>query len=179
MIALSGVPVIETGRLVMRAPRGGDCDAFVAAHDSAHARWMGGDSGRDTAWRAFAAEAGHWVARGFGMWAVTLRGDDACLGMVGCWYPEGWPEREIGWFVFPEAEGRGIAHEAALAAREHAYARLGWQTAVSYIHPRNARSIRLAERLGAVRDERAARPKPELDTLVYRHPARHPAPEAA
>ena len=46
------------------------------------------------------------------------------------------------------AEGRGIAREAAVAARAYAYGRLGWQTAVSMIDPANTRSIRLAERLG-------------------------------
>ena len=168
--ALAGVPVIETEWLVLRAPGPQDADAFVAAHMAERARWMGGNAGREKAWRIFATEIGHWVLHGFGLWAVTLRGSDACLGTVGCWFPEGWPEREIGWFVFPEAEGLGIAREAALAARKHAYRALGWTTAVSYMHPENARSIRLAERLGAVLDETAARPMPELGTLVFRHP---------
>ncbi|MCP4820480.1 MAG: GNAT family N-acetyltransferase, partial [Shimia sp.] len=37
----------------------------------------------------------------------------------------------------------------------------------SYIDPPNAPSIRLAEKLGAVRDDTAARPDP--NDLVYRH----------
>ena len=57
---------------------------------------------------------------------------------------------------------------AAEAARTHVFETLGWDTAVSYIDPQNARSIALAERLGAVRDDSAARPHP--DDLVYRHP---------
>ena len=169
--ALSGVPVIETARLRLRAPGPQDLDAYIAAHDDPRARWMGGNQGREAAWRAFALVNGHWALRGFGLWAVTEKGADACLGTVGCWYPEGWPEREIGWFVFPAAEGGGIASEAALAARDHAFRALGWTAAVSYIHPENTRSIRLAERLGAIRDDSAARPKPELGTLVFRHPA--------
>ena len=169
--ALAGVPVLETERLVLRAPGLQDAEAYVAAHVQDRARWMGGAQGRDKAWRIFAQIIGHWALRGFGMWAVTERGRDECLGTVGCWFPEGWSEAEIGWFVFPAAEGRGIAREAALAARAHAYRVLGWTTAVSYVHPENARSILLAERLGAVRDDAAARPMPELGTLVFRHPA--------
>ncbi len=168
---LVGVPIVETERLVLRAPASRDVDAYIAAHDEERAQWMGGHSGRDAAWRAFSAITGHWALRGFGLWAVTRKGSEAILGTVGCWYPEGWPEREIGWFIFPPAEGLGLAREAALAARDFAYSRLGWATAVSYIHPKNARSIALAERLGAVRDDKAARPKPELGTLVFRHPA--------
>ena len=80
-----------------------------------------------------------------------------------------WYAPEIGWMVLPEAEGRGIAAEAARALRDWAYATQGWTTLVSHVHPENARSIRLAERLGARLDPSA--PHPEDDPcLVYRHP---------
>ena len=103
------------------------------------------------------------------MWAVTLRGDNDCVGLVGPWTPPDWPETEIGWMMFdPAIEGTGIATEAAAAAVKHAYDVLGWQTAVSYIAHTNARSIRLAEKLGAKLDVGAKAPTPE--TLVYRHP---------
>ena len=68
----------------------------------------------------------------------------------------------------PAIEGTGIASEAAAAAVKHAYDVLGWETAVSYIAHTNARSIRLAEKLGAKLDVAATGPTP--DTLVYRHP---------
>lgn len=169
--ALTDVPVIETARLILRAPAPRDAERYVAAHIEERAAWVGGNAGAETAWRSFAMLAGHWILRGHGRWAVTHKDDDSCLGVVGCNFPEGWPEPEIAWFVFPEAEGQGIAREATLAALDHAWRILGWQSAVSYIHPDNARSIRLAERLGAVRDDAADRPMPELGTLVFRHPA--------
>jgi RimJ/RimL family protein N-acetyltransferase len=91
--------------------------------------------------------------------------------MTGPWFPEGWPEQEIGWSLWSaEAEGRGFALEAAQAARGYAYGDLGWPTAVSYIRPENRRSIALAQRLGAVLDPDAATPD-DSDDLVYRHPA--------
>ena len=103
------------------------------------------------------------------MWAVTRHDDDTALGLVGPWTPPDWPEAEIGWMILSDAaEGTGIATEAAKAAVAHAYDSLGWDTVVSYIAPDNTRSIRLAEKLGAVLDPQAAGPKP--DTLVYRHP---------
>ena len=61
-------------------------------------------------------------------------------------------------------------YEAAVAARRYAYDTLGWTRPVSYIHPDNARSIALAERLGCVRDPNAACPFPETPDLVFRHP---------
>ena len=60
-----------------------------------------------------------------------------------------------------------MAAEAARAVLAHVFGTLGWTTAVSYISPQNARSIALAERLGAVRDAGAAGPA-ESD-LVFRH----------
>ena len=55
------------------------------------------------------------------------------------------------------------------ATKDFAYGELGWTTLVSYVAPGNHRSIRLAERLGAVVDPDAASPE-GYDTLVYRHP---------
>ncbi|MEM7668325.1 MAG: GNAT family N-acetyltransferase [Pseudomonadota bacterium] len=164
-------PVIETERLVLRGPNSRDTEAVMAFLMSERAEYIGRNASRAEAWRTFAMHIGHWTIRGFGLWAVTARDDDRILGMVGLWSPEGWPEKELGWTVLDGAQGRGIAHEAAVAARDYAYDALGWTTAVSYIDPDNERSIRLAERLGAVLDPDAAFPDFDGDPcLVYRHP---------
>ncbi len=74
-----------------------------------------------------------------------------------------------------DGEGNGIATEAARACVAHAYDTLGWDTVVSYIDPDNARSIALAERLGATLDTQATPPTRKdpdaTDALVYRHPS--------
>ncbi|MEM6546147.1 MAG: GNAT family N-acetyltransferase [Pseudomonadota bacterium] len=174
MIAVTGIPVLETERLILRAPEPRDAEAAIAFMTSERSQHVGGPLPRDKAWRLFAVEVAHWVLRGYGMWAVTLKGDDRCVGFVGCWCPEGWPERELGWSVLVEAEGKGIAYEAALEARRYAYDTLGWTTAVSYIDKPNQRSIRLAQRLGAVLDETAAYPGQDAAAepcFVYRHPS--------
>lgn len=163
------VPHIQTTRLTLRpiAPR--DWEPFCACAMSDRFQYITGKQDLGGAWRLFAAELGHWQIKGFGMWAVTeTGGDDIALGIVGPWFPADWPETEIGWIMFEGGEGKGYAFEAAEAARTHVFETLGWDTAVSYIDPQNARSIALAERLGAVRDDSAARPHP--DDLVYRHP---------
>lgn len=168
---LINTPVIETERLILRAPAASDWPVWRAFAGSDRSRFIGGPIGEDKAWRAFGHIIGMWVLRGFGTLIFNDRNTGAPLGMAGPWYPEGWPEPEIGWTVWtPEAEGKGFACEAALAGRLYAYRDLGWKTAVSYIDPTNARSIALAERLGAVRDPMAACPAEE-PCLVYRHPA--------
>lgn len=175
MIALSGTPFIETERLILRPPKAQDWPVWRDFHLSDRARFIGGGAGITTreSWRAFGHVIGHWVLRGFGSFVFTAKGDDAALGMAGPWFPEGWAEKEIGWTVWaPVAEGKGYATEAARAAIRHAFDDLGWNTAVSYIDPQNARSIALAERLGARPDPQAPLPDMGGDdpVLVYRHP---------
>jgi len=65
-------------------------------------------------------------------------------------------------------EGRGLAYEAAMEARRWGYEDRKLTTLVSYIDPDNARSIRLAERMGAWRDTSA--PGVDRDDIVMRHP---------
>jgi RimJ/RimL family protein N-acetyltransferase len=170
-ISLSGTPLLETERLILRAPRRGDYAPWAAFATSDRARHIGGPLGEALAWRALCNLTGHWVHRGYGMFVYAAKDTpDAPIGMCGPWFPEGWPEQEIGWSVWsPAAEGKGIAFEAAQAALGYARTTLRWPTAVSYIHPDNARSIALARRLGATLDEAAAIPGGG-PALVFRHP---------
>ncbi|PZQ96637.1 MAG: N-acetyltransferase [Cereibacter sphaeroides] len=170
-VALSNTPILETERLILRAPRQGDFPHFLAfaTSDRSH---FGGPLTPDLAWRSFCHLTGHWVHRGFGLFVLSAKTDpETPFGMVGPYYPEEWPEKEIGWMVWSaEAEGKGIAFEAARATRDFAYTTLGWPTAVSYIAHWNTRSIALAKRLGATLDPQAT-PVGEPPCLVFRHPS--------
>ena len=170
MIRLTGTPVLETPRLTLRVPDMRDWEGFAAFLTSDRAALVGGPVTRERAWRAFGHLVGHWVLRGYGLFAIVPRGAEAGIGMAGPWFPESWPEQEIGWSMWSAAaEGHGYAFEAAEAARAYAFTTLGWHTAVSYIDPANARSIALARRLGATPDHTAAGPG-EDPCLVFRHP---------
>lgn len=173
-VHLANTPVLETDRLTLRAPQASDWDAFAAFLGDDRSQFIGGPLSRDRAWRSFGHIIGHWVLRGFGLFVFCDKTTGAPLGIAGPYFPEGWAEREIGWSVLSaEAEGQGYAREAAIAARAHAFATLGWTTAVSYIAPDNSRSIALAKRLGATLDATATLPDlPDWDgTLVFRHPS--------
>ena len=170
-IGLANAPVIETGRLSLRAPELRDFDGFAAFLGSDRARHVGGPVERPHAWRAYCHLVGHWPLRGYGPFVFERRG--VAIGHGGPWRPEGWPEVEIGYCLWDGAhEGQGLALEAMRAARGHAWS-IGLTELVSYVEPANAASIRLAERLGAARDDEARRP--DARDLVFRHPA----PEAA
>jgi len=162
------IPVLETRRLVLRGPEPQDYPDFKATFASYRSRFMGGPLNPYEAWMLYAAEIGHWAIRGYGMWMIHLRDTDETVGMAGGWFPAKWPEREIAWIIWPDKAGHGYALEATHAVRKHLYYTLGWEGAVSYIDPKNLDSIRLAERLGAVKDGQA--PTIDGNDAVYRHP---------
>jgi RimJ/RimL family protein N-acetyltransferase len=168
------IPTVETARLRLRAPVRADFPAYAAFRGSERSRILGGPHAPADAFEQLAAIVGHWQLNGFGRWIVAHRETDESLGVVGLFRPLDWPEPEIAWSVFGEAEGKGIAFEAAVAARDFAYGALGWTTAISLIAEANARSIALAGRMGCRMDG------------IFEHPKygrmriwRHPGPEAA
>ncbi|TCS67507.1 GNAT family N-acetyltransferase [Primorskyibacter sedentarius] len=163
------IPVLHTDRLELRAPRAEDYPDFKATFSSYRARFMGGPLNAYETWMLYAAEIGHWDIRGFGMWMVHLKDTEETVGMAGGWFPARWPEREIAWIIWPDKAGKGFALEATNRVRHHFYEDQGWETAVSYLDPKNLDSIRLAERLGAKKDKDAA--TVDGSDVCYRHPS--------
>jgi RimJ/RimL family protein N-acetyltransferase len=165
------IPVIETDRLRLREWSESDFDPFAAfCADAELARFVGGACARDDAWRRLAAIVGHWTLRGYGYWALEEKASGKLVGWCGLWCPEGWPEPEVGWSLLKAAHGKGYATEAARRSREHAYRSLGWTTLISFIHPQNRASVRVAERLGARLESTVILRGSEVE--VFRHPAR-------
>lgn len=144
------VPTVETERLILRMPRMSDFDAYASFGASERSKGVGGPFLRSESFERLAAIIGHWHLRGYGRWMVADKAGDRPLGIVGLMYPTGWPEPEVAWSVFDDAEGKGIALEAALAARRFAYDVLGWTRVISCTAPDNVRSVALAKRMGAV-----------------------------
>ncbi|MEL7150418.1 MAG: GNAT family N-acetyltransferase [Pseudomonadota bacterium] len=146
------IPEIETERLRMRLPRMDDLPAHAAFRASDRSKGVGGPFDDASSFQHLAGVIGQWQLRGYGRWMVADKVTDEPYGIVGVFHPEEWPEPEIGWSIYANAEGKGIAREAALATREYVYSTLGWDRIVSLIIDGNDRSIRLAERLGCTKD---------------------------
>jgi RimJ/RimL family protein N-acetyltransferase len=147
---------VETARLVLRGWTESDFDAHAAmSADPEVMRYMGGVLDRAQSWREMALHAGHWTLRGYGQWAVERKSDGVLLGRIGLWNPEGWPGLEVGWKLARHAWRHGYATEGARAAMRWAWDVLDAERLISVIHPENAASIRVAERLGLrrVREE--------------------------
>lgn len=160
------IPVLETERLTLRAPREGDFAAALAFNDSPRARFVGGTLERRWVWRGVLANIGHWALRGYGFYSVDTKAGNFA-GRVGVIYHDGWDEPELAWHLFDGFEGKGYAQEAALAARADYHARISPAPLISYVNAANTRSAALAQRLGA----QVERPFQEDGEVihVYRH----------
>jgi RimJ/RimL family protein N-acetyltransferase len=146
------IPTLETGRLRLRPLHGSDLDDYAALYaDPEVLRHLScgpepWDRGRT--WRHMAFQQGHWELAGAGMWAVEHRETGAFLGMIGFAAPEGWPGFELAWTLARRWWGHGYATEGARAALAHAFTTWEKDRVISLIHPDNAASIRVAERIG-------------------------------
>ncbi len=140
-----------TRRLLLRAPREDDLDAWAALHaDFEVMRWLGRDRAldRDEAWRELSYLLGHWELRGFGQWVLERLDTGELVGRAGLYLPEGWPGLEVGWTLARPQWGKGFATEAGHASLDWAFAQLDADHVISLIAPGNERSRRVAERLG-------------------------------
>lgn len=158
-------PTLTTARLALRPMRPDDWPAYAAFMASGRSAHMGGPWDAGAAWGHFCHDAAGWPL--FGVGALMVEADGVTVGQVGISHGPRFPESELGWLLYAGFEGQGYAAEAAAALRDLAFAQ-GLPTLVSYIGPENARSARVAERLGAVLDPRAEPQDP--GDLVYRHP---------
>jgi RimJ/RimL family protein N-acetyltransferase len=161
------IPTLETDRLLLRAQTMDDWQAYASLMMSNHAAEMGGPHTLEDAWGLFCHDLAQWPLLGTGALMIEARETGQCLGQVGISYGPLFPEHELGWFLFPDAKGRGYAFEAAGALRDWGFGVRGLTTIVSHIDPQNHRSRKLAERLGAELMTDPDRPGPEV--LVYRH----------
>jgi RimJ/RimL family protein N-acetyltransferase len=177
--------VIETERLLLRRPTLDDVDgAYEIISDPEVMRFIGqGRTGdRRVARGALARWIEGWEVNGFGHFAVVRTSDGRFVGRAGLlvWDATTWetsdmhaaaePVVELGWALGRAYWGNGYATEAALAVRAWAADERGLGPLISIINRENLRSIRVAERLGAVRETEI-----EIDNAtadVWRHPAR-------
>jgi RimJ/RimL family protein N-acetyltransferase len=149
---MTGIPTLQTERLTLRAPELADFEHWAAFFASDRAQFERGILPRKEAWRIWASDTALWTLRGYGPFGVQAKDSGAYVGEVGIYQPDGYQGPELGWFVVPEAEGRGYAAEAAHAVMLWARQAFGWDSLTSIIDPRNDRSIALGQRLGGVID---------------------------
>lgn len=150
------IPELTTERLLLRCFKPEDFDAYaemMANPDVVRYLGPGIPLSRADAWRQMAMLTGHWVLRGYGVWAVEERATGRFLGRIGCMNQEGFPAFEIAYSLGPWAWGKHYAREGAAAALAFARDVLRRPEITSIIRPENIPSIRVATSLGAVPGE--------------------------
>ena len=160
--------MMETPRLILRKWRKEDFDELVAATNTpAVMRWIGGVKDPQALRDRLSTRFVEWQeTHGFTFWAVERKEDGALLGFSGLKIAddEGCSvqgEYEIGWRFREDAWGQGYAREAAAAALDDAFHRIGADRVVSFTVEGNSPSWGLMRRLGMTR-------RPDLD---YQGPA--------
>lgn len=155
VLQTASVPELATERLRLRAPRVVDLPHWTPLFSEPRTIQMGGpfEDPDATAWEEFTYYTGCWMLYGHGLWTVERRADEQTVGFVHLAIEFEDFEPELGWHLTPQARGHGYATEAARAARDWGFTVL--PTFVSYIHPENDLSQRVAARLNASRDPEA------------------------
>ena len=175
---------IESERLVLRRITRDDYDFFARIHAMPEVRRYIGDgrpySAEDShAWIERMLET--YSSMNLGQLAVVRKSDRQLIGRCGLsdlvveanaapgTLPRGWLHRgqapagvglidapDLGYTFDPANWGHGFATEAARCVFDYARVSLRWPRIVSVIHPDNARSLRVAQRLGLRRDGQVA-----------------------
>ncbi|WP_299307644.1 GNAT family N-acetyltransferase [uncultured Croceicoccus sp.] len=142
---------IVTERLLLRPARMEDYPAHRAMELAPD--FGLGPTTEHESWHRFQRMAGNWALQGYGMFMAFDRQTQEFLGNVGlsdfrrgieC--IDGYPE--AAWVFTAAAHGHGFATEGAIAAHGWLDAHVSPRRTVCIISPDNARSLRVADKLG-------------------------------
>lgn len=162
---------LETDRLILVPPAPAHIAAYTDYCGSDRSRFVGGPFDRIKAFEKFCAMAGHWAMRSFGRYVIVAKATEQPIGHVGALQLDLAEAPEMTWTLWSDAaEGQGYAFEAAEAYVKHASHSLTTDKMMIRIDQDNARSIRLAIRLGAELDAGAVAPAwmPNATTFFIR-----------
>jgi RimJ/RimL family protein N-acetyltransferase len=148
--------MIETARLILRPWRKSDLPLFAEQNaDPVVMRFLNGvlTAAESDAYVARAEE--HLAQTGFGKWAVEAPGVAPFIGSVGLsrirFEASFTPAVEVAWRLHRQYWGQGYATEAARAAIEDGFTRVGLTEIVALTALGNTASARVMERLGMTR----------------------------
>lgn len=175
---IRSAPRLETERLILRDFVRDDLDALAATlSDPEVVRYLTGEPiDRENSLRRLFLAVGQWPTTGMGMWAVERKSDGRLVGHVGFFdmqrdmQPSIMDLPEMGWIFDTCVHGQGIAHEACVAALDWLDATYGPVEVPAIISLDNVASLKLAHKLGFVREPDAIYKGEPLALL--RRPAR-------
>jgi RimJ/RimL family protein N-acetyltransferase len=156
---------LDAERLCLRTPSSRDAESLYdlfADAEVMHGLNRDPVSAIEEARSMIEAAVRSWDTDGLGPFVLVTSTDRQVVGWAGLmifdtrdWTPSTWAhagsygQPELGWALIRAHWGHGYATEAAAAIRDWAFEVLAVDRLVSLISPDNARSQRVAERLGA------------------------------
>ena len=169
--------MIETERLILRAFRDEDREAFAAINgDPRVGDWLGGVIDRAASDLMLDRINTHIDDKGWGLWAVERKSDQQMIGFIGLStvkagaLPVG-PAIEIGWRLAHDAWGGGFATEGAQAALAWGFAHIDTAEIIAFTGAANLASQAVMRRIGMTADPARDFDHPRLpeDSPLRRH----------
>lgn len=150
-------PELATARLRLREITMDDVEWFLrhfAVPEIVHGQGYAAPAGLDEAREQLALYIVDLYKRGDGLrWGIAFMGSDDLVGSAGLYdWDREVRSAEAGYDLVPSHWGRGIMTEALTAILDYGFDVMGLNRVQVLAMPRNARSLRLAERLGFVRE---------------------------
>ncbi len=143
-------PVLETDRLRLQAFAMRDFEPLAAFFAIKELNiYRGGTQTRAETWYYLTSRLGEWQIRGYGCFAIIDKASGESAGYCGLRHPIELDEPELTWSLFADYHGRGFATEAARRVIGWACETLKLPPLMSYLHPGNVASAKVARRLGA------------------------------
>jgi RimJ/RimL family protein N-acetyltransferase len=165
---------LRTARLLLRQWCDDDVAAFAElSADPAVMQYLVPFADRTARDAWVVAARKHWQDHGFGPWVLEVPSEGLMIGVVGLnnlrFALPFAPAVEVAWRLTPRYWGRGYAHEAARAAIDDGFGRLGLKEIGAFTVLANLASQRVMEKLGMTCD-----PAEDFDFEHPRLPPGHP-----
>jgi [ribosomal protein S5]-alanine N-acetyltransferase len=154
---MSLFPALETPRLILREIVEADAEALLAIHgDAEHMQWFGTEPLVDL-------EAAKKVVQVFAgwreqatpgtRWGIELKGRPGLIGTCGLFrWDRAWKRCITGYELSRHQAGKGLMREALTEVIAWGWEHMQLNRIEAQIHPRNAASLALVERLGFVEE---------------------------
>jgi RimJ/RimL family protein N-acetyltransferase len=167
--------VIETERLILRAFRDEDREAFAAINgDPRVGDWLGGVRDRAASDDLVDRINANIARLGYDFWAAELKADGVVVGMIDLrleLHDPPAPCVEMGWRLAVGAQGQGLATEGARAALDWGFANLDVNEILAWTADSNVASQAVMRRIGMMPDPSCDFDHPRLaeDHPLRRH----------
>jgi ribosomal-protein-alanine N-acetyltransferase len=171
------VPVLETGRLLLRTYVQEDMDAlFLMVSDPDVRRFFADPTWtREEMWASYPRRMEFWRKNGFGQFGVFGKESDKLVGYCGLKPLEDTKEIEIYYGFFRDSWGNGYATESATAVLRFAFEDAGLERVIGVTHTENYASQKVLEKIGLNREGTAFHY--DMDVFYYALPkANYTAP---